>query len=128
MAAGLRHQDPRQGGAAQVLARLRAHRTCGSEIPRHRLPHRMGEVAAETGQGKDDVLGAVETAGKRRHQGDGGDDPHDLPAPESPASLAGRVHRAGHALVDQQCARQHQDARVVDEQHVGEARRHAVEF
>ena len=127
MAAGLRHQDPCQGGAAQVFARLRAHRPHGRQIPRHRLPHRMGEVAAEAGEGKDDVLGAVETAGKRRHQRHGGDDAHDLPASEAPASLAGRVECAGHALVDQQRAGQHHDPGVVDEQHVGEARCHAVE-
>ena len=85
-----------------------------------RLPDRIGEIAAEMGEADHGVLGAVHAAGQRRHQGDGGNDAHDLPRPESEPALAGGVDGAGHRVPDQQEARQRQHPGVEDEQHVAE--------
>ena len=100
--AGLRDQCTCDGGTAQVLARLRAHRTGRSEVLCEGLPDGIGEVAAEPCKAEHDVLRAVESAWKRRHQRHCCDDAHDLPAAKSPAALPGRVDGAGNALVDQQ--------------------------
>ena len=66
------------------------------------------------------VLGAVHAARQRRHQGDGGDDAHDLPGAEAEAPLAGGIEGAGHRVPDQQEPRQGQHARVEDKQHVAQ--------
>ena len=66
------------------------------------------------------MLGAVHAARQRRHQGDGGNDAHDLPGAEAEAALAGGIQRAGHRVPDQQEPRQRQHPAVEDEQHVAE--------
>ena len=40
--------------------------------------------------------------GSGRHQGNGGNDAHDLPGAEAEAALAGGIERAGHRVPDQQ--------------------------
>ena len=85
-----------------------------------RLPDGIGEIAAEMGEAHDSVLGAVHTARQRRHQGNGGNDAHDLPGAEAEAALAGGVEGAGHRVPDQQEPRQRQHTAVEDEQHVAE--------
>ena len=85
-----------------------------------RLPHRIGEIAAEMGEADHSVLGAVHAARQRRHQGDGGNDAHDLPGAEAETALAGGIEGAGHRVPDQQEPRQRQHTAVEDEQHVAE--------
>ena len=68
------------------------------------------------------MLGAVHAAGKGRHEGDGGHDPHDLPGPEAPAAGAGGIHGSRHGVPEQQETREHQHAAVEDEEHVAEHR------
>ena len=66
------------------------------------------------------MLGAVHAARQRRHQGNGGNDAHDLPGAEAEAALAGGIEGAGHRVPDQQEPRQRQHTAVEDEQHVAE--------
>ena len=72
------------------------------------------------GEANHRVLGAVHAARQRRHQGDGGDDAHDLPGAEAEATLAGGIEGAGHRVPDQQEPRQRQYTAVEDEQHVAQ--------
>ena len=72
------------------------------------------------GEAHDSVLGAVHTARQRRHQGNGGNDAHDLPGAEAEAALASGVEGAGHRVPDQQEPRQRQHTTVEDEQHVAQ--------
>ena len=72
------------------------------------------------GEAHDSVLGAVHAARQRRHQGNGGNDAHDLPGAEAEAALAGGIEGAGHRMPDQQEPRQRQHTAVEDEQHVAE--------
>ena len=66
------------------------------------------------------MLGAVHAARQRRHQGDGGNDAHDLPGAEAEPALAGGIQRARHRVPDQQEPRQRQYTAVEDEQHVAQ--------
>ena len=83
-------------------------------------PHGAGEVAAEGGQSNHRVLRAVHAARQGGHEGDGDDHAHDLPGAKTPAAGAGRVHRTGHRVPEQEEAGEHQHAAVEDEEHVAE--------
>ena len=85
-----------------------------------RLPDGVGEIPSEMGEADHRVLGAVHAARQRRHQGDGGNDAHDLPGAEAEPALAGGIEGAGHRVPDQQEPRQRQHTAIEDEQHVAQ--------
>ena len=119
--AGLQDQGSGDGGAPYGLTGPgRDGLAFAKRLFRERLPHRIGEIAAEMGEAHDSVLGAVHAARQRRHQGDGGNDAYDLPGAEAEPALAGGVEGAGHRVPDQQEPRQRQYTAVEDEQHVAE--------
>ena len=119
--AGFQDQGSGDGGAPDSLAGPgRDGFAFAERLFRERLPHRIGEIAAEMGEANHRVLGAVHAPRQRRHQGDGGDDAHDLPGAEAEAALAGGIEGAGHRVPDQQEPRQRQHTAVEDEQHVAE--------
>ena len=120
-AAGLQNQGSGNGGAPDGLAGPGRDGFARAErLLRERLPDRVGEIASKMGKADHRVLGAVHAARQRRHQGDGGDDAHDLPGAETETPLAGGIEGAGHRVPDQQEPRQRQHACVEDEQHVAQ--------
>ena len=108
--------------ARQTVSRGRG--AMGSPSPsassRERLPHRVSEIPAQMGEAHDSVLGAVHAARQRRHQGDGGNDAHDLPGAEAETPLAGGIEGAGHRVPDQQEPRQRQHPAIEHKQHVAQ--------
>ena len=119
--AGLQDQCSGDGGPPDGLAGPGRDRFAFAErLLRERLPHRIGEIPSEMGEADHRVLGAVHPARQRRHQGDGGNDAHDLPGAEAEPSLAGGIERAGHRVPDQQEPRQRQHTAIEDEQHVAQ--------
>ena len=66
------------------------------------------------------MLGAVHAGRQRRHQGNGGNDAHDLPGAEAEPALASGIEGAGHRVPDQQEPGQRQHPAVEDEQHAAE--------
>ena len=119
--AGFQDQGSGDGGAPDSLAGPGHDRFAFAErLFGERLPDGVGEIAAEMGEAHDSVLGAVHAARQRRHQGDGGNDAHDLPGAEAEPALARGIERAGHRVPDQQEPRQRQYTAVEDEQHVAE--------
>ena len=119
--AGLQDQGSGDGGAPDHLAGPgRDGLTFAERLFRERLPDGIGEIASEMGEANHGVLGAVHAARQRRHQGNGGNDAHDLPGAEAEAALAGGIEGAGHRVPDQQEPRQRQHPAVEDEQHVAQ--------
>ena len=119
--AGFQDQGSGNGGAPDSLAGPgRDGFAFAERLFRERLPDGVGEIPSEMGEAHDSVLGAVHAARQRRHQGDGGNDAHDLPGAEAEPALAGGIEGAGHRVPDQQEPRQRQHPAVEDEQHVAE--------
>ena len=119
--AGFQDQGSGDGGAPDRLAGPgRDGFAFAERLFGERLPHRIGEIPSEMSEAHDSVLGAVHAARQRRHQGDGGNDAHDLPGAEAEAALAGGIEGAGHRVPDQQEPGQRQHTAVEDEQHVAE--------
>ena len=119
--AGFQDQGSGDGGAPDSLAGPgRDGFAFAERLFGERLPDGVGEIAAEMGEADHRVLGAVHTARQRRHQGNGGNDAHDLPGAEAEAALASGIERAGHRVPDQQEPGQRQHPAVEDEQHVAE--------
>ena len=119
--AGFQDQGSGDGGAPDRFTRPgRDGFAFAERLFRERLPDSIGEIATEMGEAHDSVLGAVHAARQRRHQGDGGNDAHDLPGAEAEPALAGGIEGAGHRVPDQQEPRQRQHPAVENEQHVAE--------
>ena len=121
MPAGFQDQGSGDGGAPDGFTGPGRDRFSFAErLLGEWLPHRIGEIPSEMSEADHGMLGAVHAARQRRHQGNGGNDAHDLPGAEAEPALAGGIERAGHRVPDQQepCQRQH--TAVEDEQHVAE--------
>ena len=119
--AGFQDQGSGDGGAPDGLAGPGRDRFAFAErLLGERLPHRIGEIPSEMGEAHDSVLGAVHPARQRRHQGNGGNDAHNLPGAEAEPALAGGIQRAGHRVPDQQEPRQRQHTAVEHKQHVAQ--------
>ena len=119
--AGFQDQGSGDGGAPDRFAGPgRDGFAFAERLFRERLPDGVGEIPSEMGEANHRVLGAVHAARQRRHQGNGGNDAHDLPGAEAEAALAGGIERAGHRVPDQQEPGQRQHTAVEDEQHVAE--------
>ena len=119
--AGFQDQGSGDGGAPDRFAGPgRDGFAFAERLFRERLPDGVGEIPSEMGEADHRVLGAVHAARQRRHQGDGGNDAHDLPGAEAEPALAGGIEGAGHRVPDQQEPRQRQHTAVEDEQHVAQ--------